>query len=497
MITSVLVFLPIVAAVGVAFMPRARPDWIKAVGLAVTAVEMLIVVGMWLAFRPGGGVQLELDVPWIPSVGVGYHVGVDGLSLPLVAMTTVLFVAALVFSLPQAERVKEYVALFLFLETACLGVFAALDLVLFFVFWDLTLVGMYFVIAFFGHEGRERAALKFFLYTFLGSLALLLGIIGLFVASTPHTFDMLALIRSSPLSGQPVLGGFVLLALALGFAIKTPLIPFHTWLPPAHVLANAPGSVILAGVMLKMGTYGFVRVAMSMAPEQWRRWAVVMLAFGVASAVWGAFVALGQTSFKRLVAYSSVNHMGYVLLGLGAAGLVASASPDSLSLAIAGAITLMVTHGLITGLLFLLTGVLYQRAETYEFGQFGGLAGMTPVFAAVTGLSAFAALGLPGFAQFVAEIQIFAGSLDSTASGVAISLVAVLVTAGLFLWALHRLFLGPLNPKWRGGMPDLRPHELVPAVFLLVLIVAIGVFPRPLLDVIEPAAQSVVRTLSG
>lgn len=346
-----------------------------------------------------------------------------------------------------------------------------------------------------GHQDQERAALKFFLYTFLGSLGLLVGIIGLFVASEPRTFDMLALIDQTPLAGEPVLGGLVLLALTIGFAIKTPLVPVHTWLPPAHVYANAPASAILAGVMLKMGAYGFIRIAISMLPEQWHRWALAALVVGVISALYGAFVALGQTSFKRLVAYSSINHMGYILLALGAAGLVGQLSGDNQRLAIAGAITQMVAHGLTTGLLFLLTGVLWRRANTYEFAEFGGLAGVTPAFAGVTALAAFAGLGIPSSAIFIAELQIFIGVLDVTIAGVVLALVAVLVTAGLFLWTLHRLFLGPTADRWR-DMPDLRRHEAAATVPLLVAIVTIGVFPRWLLDVIEPAAASIAELLA-
>jgi NADH-quinone oxidoreductase subunit M len=494
-LTTLVVFLPFAAAIVLLAMPSRRPSAVRWAGVAVAAVELLLVLAMWVGFDTGGGVQFEQRAEWIPSLGVGYHVGVDGLSLPLVALSAGLFLACMIFSLDQTDRVREYVALFLFLETACVGVFAALDLVLFFVFYDLSIVGMYFIIALWGHEGAERAALKFFLYTFLGSLSLLLGVVGLYVSSQPRTFDMLELTAQMPLAGEAGAGALVLLAIFVGFAIKTPVFPFHTWLPPAHVGAPAAGSAILAGVLLKMGTYGFVRIAMPILPEQWRRYALAIAVLGVVSVVYGALVALAQPSFKRLVAYTSVNHMGYILLGIGAAGLVAGSDAEARQLAVSGAITQMVSHGLITGALFLLTGVLYQRAGTYDFARFGGLAKVTPVYAAVTAVAAFASLGLPGFAGFIAEFQVFLGSLGAAPVPTAIAFLGVLITAALFLWALQRLFLGPSSGEWQ-QMADLRPHELAACAPLLILATAIGVFPRFLLDVIEPAARSIVELVA-
>ena len=494
--TTIALFLPLAGALAVVSMPADRHRLIRGTAIAVSAAVVALVGAMWAGFSPGGGVQFNQEAEWIPALGVGYRVGVDGLSLPLIAMTAVLFLAAMIFPAPSQDRVKEYFALFLVLETTSLGVFAALDLILFFVFWDLSIVAMYFVIAFYGHADRERSALKFFLYTFLGSLALLLGIIGLYLGSDPRTFDMLALAEQSPLAGQARAGGFVLLALSVGFAIKTPLVPVHTWLPPAHVDAPAAGSAILAGVMLKMGTYGFVRIAMSILPEHWRRYAMVAVVVGVVSALYGALVALAQPSFKRLVAYTSVNHMGYVLLGLGAVGVASGAATDTQVLAVSGAVTQMVAHGLVTGLLFLLTGVLWARAGTYDFDRFGGLAAPAPAFAAVTGLAAFASLGLPGLVQFIGEFQIFVGSLAAVPVAAALALLGVLLTAALFLWTLQRLFLGPVSDEW-ATMPDLRPAEWAAVLPLAVLVVLLGVLPRGLLDVIEPAARNVVTLLGS
>ncbi|MDY7088338.1 MAG: NADH-quinone oxidoreductase subunit M [Actinomycetota bacterium] len=486
---SLLVFAPAMAALVVLLWRALPPAAVRWIWVVVTAAVLAGIVTLWAGYD--GGIGYEVNRPWIPGVGSAYHLGVDGLSLPLLTLTAVIFCACAIYSLRHADRVRRFAALFLALETTCLGLFAALDLILFFVFFDLSIVGMYAVIAGWGHGAQAaRSALKFFLYTFLGSLALLVGFIGLFLAAAPHTFDMVQLTAQNPLAGQGAAGGLVLLALGIGLAVKTPTFPFHTWLPPAHTDAPAAGSAVLAGVLLKMGTYGFVRIAMPMLPEAWRRYALIAVVIGVISALYGALVALAQTSFKRMIAYTSVNHMGYVLLAVGAAGLVAGTDTQARAVAVTGAVTQMVSHGLITGALFLLAGVLFDRGGTYEMGAYGGLAADTPRFAALTAVAAFASLGLPAFSGFIAEFQIFTGSFGSAPLGAGLALLGILLTAALFLWALHRLFLGPsrhaLSP-----VADLRGAEAAAIAPLLLLSLAVGIFPRPLLDLVEPAARSV------
>ncbi|UYQ60171.1 complex I subunit 4 family protein [Streptomyces peucetius] len=495
---TALTFLPLLMCVLLTVLPRSLPDraclWLW---IATTAAELALVVALWAAFDPHGGMQNQQRVRWIPGAGVGYHVGVDGMSLPLLALTCVLFLAVAVYSLRETRRVRPYVCLFLFLQTVSLGVFVALDLILFFVFFDLSIVGMFFVIAGWGHGERARAAaLKFFLYTFIGSLALLLGFIGLFLAADPHTFDIVDLTAADPLSGRGPYAALVLLAVGVGLAVKTPTVPFHTWLPPAHTDAPAVGSAILAGVLLKMGTYGFVRIAMPLLPGSWRHYAVVIVVVGVVSVVYGALVALAQTDFKRMIAYTSVNHMGYIVLAVGAAGTLAGTDAQARSLAVTGAVTQMVSHGLITGALFLLAGVLYDRGGTYAIDAYSGLAEHTPRFAAVTFVAAFASLGIPGFSGFIAEFQIFTGSLASQTLATAVALTGILVTAALFLRALRAMFLGAprLPPSLHtGGFRDLRSSEGASSVVLLALALVIGIAPRWLLDVVEPAS----RTLTG
>lgn len=497
---SLIVFLPLMAAVVLAAVPASTGrrafvwSWI-----AVTAADFALVLAVWINHAPGG-LTYEQNLRWIPSAGVGYHVGLDGLSVPLVAMTSLLFLVCAVYSLPQDQRVKSFVLLFLFLETVSLGLFTALDLILFFVYFDLSIVGMYFVIAGWGHGNARQAALKFFLYTFVGSLALLLGFIGLYVAAEPHTFDIVELAGSNPLAGRGAFGGLVLLAVGIGLAIKTPAVPFHTWLPPAHTDAPAAGSAILAGVLLKMGTYGFVRIAMPLLPGTWREYAPVVITIGVLSVLYGALVALAQENFKRMVAYTSVNHMGYIVLAVGAAGVLSGSDAQARSLAVTGAVTQMVSHGLLTAALFLLAGVFHDRRGTYEMSAYSGLAGPAPVFAGTMALVAFASFGLPGFAGFIAEFQIFTGSLASATVATAMAVLGILITAGLFLRALHRVFFGALRvpdtPGAARDFTDLRASEATSILPLLGLAIVIGVLPRFLLDVIEPASETLIGLVS-
>ena len=488
---SLIVFLPLAAAavLAAAPLPAAAARW---TWLSVATADLALVVVAVVRYDPGGGLALQERVPWIPGVGSSYHVGVDGLSLPLVALTAVVFLACAVHALREDRRPRAQAALFLFLQSVSLGLFVAQDLILFFLFFDLSIVGMYFVIAGWGHGDAARSALKFFLYTFLGSLALLLGFIGLYVAADPHTFDMVELTRQAPLAGSGATGGLVLAAILLGLAVKTPTVPFHTWLPPAHTDAPAVGSAVLAAVLLKMGTYGFVRIAMPMLPDAWRAWAWILVAVGLVSVLYGALVALAQPNLKRMIAYTSVNHMGYVVLAVGAAGL--AGDTVARQVAVTGAVTQMVSHGLITGALFLLAGVLWDRGGTYELADWGGLAGPAPRFAGLLAVGAFASLGLPAFSGFVAEFQVFAGSI-ATAPVAAAGLLGILVTAGLFLRALQQLLTGPAGPR-TSTFADLRPAELWSAGPLLGLSLLVGVAPRPLLDVIEPAARAVVDLVS-
>ncbi len=488
---SAAIFVPLAAAAVLLVAKPLDERATRLLALAVSAVPLVLMVVAWVAFDGRGGFELVESVPWIPSIGVGYKVGVDGVSLPLAAMTALLFSVSIAYPVDLRGRARQYFAAMLFLEAISLGVFLALDLFLFYVFFDLSLVGMYFLIAVWGHGDAQRSALKFFLYTLAGSLAMLLAILGLYLASDPRTFDMAELIRQQPLTGGGLRAGLVFLGFVVGLGVKTPIVPFHTWLPPAHVDAPAPASTILAGVLLKMGTYGFVRILLSMMPDTFARFALPLAIAAVVSIVYGALVALAQTNFKRLVAYSSVNHMGYVILGVAAAAGGMGGDTDAAALALDGATLEMVAHGLITGALFLLAGSVWDRAATYEVTELGGLAERAPAMTAAVVVAAFASLGLPGLAGFVAEFQVFAGSFAIYPVLAGVALVGLVVTAALFLRMLQRAFLGPLPERW-ANWPDLSPVEVLALVPVLALVVLIGVAPAWVLDVIDATASQLV-----
>ncbi|MCK9514917.1 MAG: NADH-quinone oxidoreductase subunit M [Ottowia sp.] len=476
------VLLPFAAAALLAFAP-VPAGASRAIAIATAALALLALVVVWAGFTPGAGFQAVTEAPWLPALGVAWRVGVDGLSLPVALMSGLLFVAAIAWPMEREVNARQYYAWFLFLEGASLGLFLTLDLLLFYVFFDLSLVGMYFLIGRWGHGEAQRAALKFFLYTLAGSLLILLAIIALVLMTDPLTFDMRELIALQPVAGMDVRAGLILLGFVIGFAIKTPLFPVHTWLPPAHVDAPGPASAILAGVLLKMGVYGLARIAMQMMRETFAAWALAIGIVALISILWGSIVAFAQENFKRRIAYTSVNHMGYAVLGIAVAGSAVTGHEAARDLALAGAVVEMVAHGLITGALFLIAGAFWARTQDYELDHYGGLAGNAPRMMAAMGLASFASLGLPGLASFVAEVQIFIGAFAIWPWLAALALLGLIVTAALFLGMLQRIFFGD-RPPALDGFTDLTRTEGCILAALLALVVLIGVWPAWLLDMI-------------
>ena len=478
-IVSITLFLPLLGALLIMALGRRSMQAAHIVGIVTSGLTLLGSVWMWSrGISETGFAQLE-ELDWMPSIGAAYRVGVDGISLPLVLLTTLLFFLTFIYSSKVKERPQAFVVLMLLLETAAIGTFTALDAILFYLFFEVSLVSMYFMIAGWGHEDRQRAALMFFIYTLLGSLPLLLAILGLYLGSEPHTFDMRVWIDNPPLEG--LAATLALIAMLFTFAVKTPVFPFHTWLPAAHVQAPAAGSVILAGVMLKFGTYGLVRFALQMTPDAFRDAGIVILIFGVVAALYGAFAALAQSDLKRLIAYTSVNHMGYVVVGVAIAAL--ALDPAIRATALDGSVLQMVSHGLVTGALFFLVGMLQDRAHTREMDQFGGLLKITPILGWSFVLAAFASLGLPGLAHFPAEFQIFLTTLQVEPAAV-IVILGIVITAGLYLRAIGKVFLGEPAGKWL-AMSDLNTREVLTLAPLLILIIVVGIAPSLVLDVIH------------
>ncbi len=484
MVLTWLLACPLVGMLLILCLPRQSVQAIRSVALLATGAALLVSLELLIAFQPQHpGIQFEERALWIAPLGIFYHLGLDGISLPMVLLTTLLGFLACLASWSITERHKEYFALYLLLEVGMLGTFLALDLFLFYIFWEIVLVPMYFLIGIWGGGRREYSAFKFFVYTLAGSLAMLLGILALYFRE--HTFDMVELAQRGhtlPLAFQQLL--FV--AFFLGFAVKVPVFPFHTWLPDAHVDAPTPGSVLLAGVLLKMGGYGFFRISYPIFPEGAQWFGEAMAVLGVINIVYGAFVALAQTDFKRLVAYSSVSHMGFVLLGL------ASLTPTGLN----GAMLQMVSHGLITGGMFLLVGVLYDRTHTRELEAFGGLGARVPRYAGFLMFFSLASLGLPGLSGFVGEFLSLLGAFGVWRWQTIVSVLGIVLAAAYMLKVIRQVLLGPLNARW-GALADMNLRELITLTPLLLLILAIGVYPLFVLELQGHALQRLVAHVTG
>jgi NADH-quinone oxidoreductase subunit M len=480
---TIAVVAPLLGSAACLLLP-ARPTRLPfMVALAGSVISLLALLITAVRFDSGQGMQLVEEATWIPSLDVAWRLGVDGMALLLALLSAVLFVAAISYGVGPRPMSRAAAGLLLLLEGATLAFFLAEDFFLFYVAFDVTLVGMYFLIALWGEERRRYAALKFFLYTLIGSLPVLLGIIALFLSSDPQTFDMIRLAEEQPIAGAGVGASFVFLAFFVGFAIKTPIVPFHTWLPAAHVEAPTAGSVLLAGVLLKMGTYGLVRVNLQMLPEGFAAYALPVALIGLVSVIYGALVALAQTDMKRMIAYTSINHMGYVVVGVAAAAAT-GISTEAREIAIDGAVLLMVAHGLVTATLFFVAGFIKDRAGTRDLRELGGLLRPMPWYGTVVALAFFASLGLPGLAQFPAELQIFLGAFDVWPALAAVTVLGIAITAALFLLALQRAFMGE-TPKALRELPDLTRHEVIAVAPIVLLIVALGLYPPLALDLID------------
>ncbi|MFH0942280.1 MAG: NADH-quinone oxidoreductase subunit M [Chloroflexota bacterium] len=484
---SAIIFLPFLGAIIIAFVPGLSDGLVKRIAALFSLVSLALAVYLFIVFdrSAGGAIQFEEKISWIPAINAFYHVGVDGLSLPLVLLTAFLGFLVIPVSWSVHERCREYFAWLLLLEGSILGVFSSLDLLLFFLFWEIEVVPMYFLISIWGTGRREYSAIKYVIYTLFGSAFMVSGILSLYF--TTGSLDMVAIAAGGFDSFRVVVPAVAMFFLLLiGFAIKLPVFPLHTWLPDAHTDAPTAVSVMLAGALLKMGGYGMIRIVVFIFPEVARQFAPLLVALAVVGVLYGAAVTLRQTDLKRMIAYSSVSHMGLVLLGIFAL------TPVSMT----GAAMQMFSHGIVTGLMFAMAGLVMHHVHERDLGKLGGLARQMPLAAVIFSIGGFASLGLPTTSGFAAEVLVYLGSFTSPVfAGIRLAtilaVVGVVVTAGYILWMIMRVFYGPVQEKYH-GVADANNIDKIYMFALVIAIMAVGIYPAVLTDVFKLGLPAVL-----
>jgi NADH-quinone oxidoreductase subunit M len=511
-------FLPIIGMIVVLLLPKDNKNLIRWTSAIAAGLQVVLAVFIYMNFNRGmAGINTQegfqflekanwidiKSVAWFGRIHIEYFLGIDGLSVLMVILTALISFIAVFASWGIEKSLKGYFALLLLLDAGMMGVFVSLDFFLFYVFWELMLLPMYFLIGVWGGPRREYAAIKFFLYTLFGSVLMLLALLALYFSVSVvdpatgekfHTFNMLAMMNPANFDPGSILGGLntswryiAFIALFIGFAIKVPIFPFHTWLPDAHVEAPTAISVILAGVLLKMGTYGILRISFPMFPDAAMHYQVPLAILGFINIVYGALVAMAQEDFKKLIAYSSISHMGVVVLGM------ASMNTQGIT----GAVFQMFNHGTITAMLFLIVGVIYDRAHTRGLNDFGGLMNQMPKYSGVMVVAFFAALGLPGLSGFISEAFTFLGAFQSeTIRSITIaSTIGIVLTAAYMLWTLQRVFLGTLPEKWK-SLPDINGRELFTLVPLAIIVIFLGIYPSPAINLMTSAVNTLVDVVN-
>ncbi|MBA7614561.1 NAD(P)H-quinone oxidoreductase chain 4 1 [subsurface metagenome] len=491
---TTIIFLPLLGAVIVAFVLGNRSRAIKWTAALFTFIPLVLSIILFVSFdrspAAAGLIQFEEKIPWIAPLNAHYHLGVDGLSLPLFVLTAFLGFLVVLISWKIDLRPREYFAWLLLLETSILGVFASLDLLLFFIFWEIEVIPMYFLINIWGSGRKEYSAIKYVVYTLFGSAFMLAGILSLYFTTGSLSMVDIAQTGLAPLRAAiPVAAIFFLLL--IGFAVKLPVFPLHTWLPDAHTDAPTAVSVMLAGVLIKMGGYGMIRLCVTIFPEVAKGYAVLLIILATIGVLYGAAVTMRQTDFKRLIAYSSISHMGYVLLGIFALGQVS----------LVGASLQMFSHGLVTGLLFAMVGVVMHNAHERDLRKLGGLARQVPIIAVVFSVAGLASLGLPTTSGFAAEFLVFVGSFSSTVvPGIQVytilGVLGVVITAGYILWMLQRVFYGPVLEQYN-GTADADILERVYMFAFVAVIMLVGIYPAILTDVIKLGISPIMGLLGG
>jgi NADH-quinone oxidoreductase subunit M len=486
---SLILFTPLVGAVLLLFVSRQNENAIKWIANVFGALGFLVSVPLWFWYNPQNPeYQFVERATWIPSIGADYFLGVDGFSVLLILLTTLMGVIAILSSWAAiSERVKEYYVFLLVLQTGMLGAFMALDFLLFFLFWEVMLVPMYFLIGIWGSDRRLYSAIKFFLYTLVGSVVMLLGILALYfsyhTATGMYTFDIT---RFQGHSFPANLQWWVFLAFFLGFAIKVPMFPFHTWLPDAHTDAPTAASVILAAVLLKMGTYGFIRFSLPILPDASRGFVPMIVTLSIIGIVYGALVAMAQRDWKRLVAYSSVSHMAMVMLGMFALNPVG----------ITGSIVQQLNHGISTGALFLLVGLVYERRHTREISEYGGLSKVMPVYAAIFLVITMSSIGLPALNGFIGELLILQGVFAVNRLWAGVAAAGIVLGAAYMLWLYQRTMFGKIENAKNETLPDVSTREVALFVPLIILAVWIGLYPSPFLRRLDSSVSRVIARVN-
>jgi NADH-quinone oxidoreductase subunit M len=493
-ILTLLICTPALGALLLAFVDKRNESVLRQGALMVSALTLLLSLAMLVFFRGEiGSMQLEENHPWAPGLGISYHLGIDGISLLLVLLTTFTMPIVLLSTWKAVgDRVKEYQICFLLLESGMIGAFLALDLVLFYLFWEAMLIPMYFIVGIWGGRERIKAAVKFFIYTMVGSLLMFVAI--LYLGNHVGTFDLpLAIERlrtTHPLE-RPV-ECWLFAAFALSFAIKVPLFPFHTWLPLAHVEAPTAGSVVLAGVLLKMGTYGFLRFGIPLFPAASELFSPAICVLSLIGIIYGACMALQQSDIKKLVAYSSVSHLGFVVLGI---FLYAAPDGRQTSNGIVGGILQMVNHGLSTGMLFLLIGIIYERRHTRDLANYGGIAKVVPVFSTLFVIATLSSIGLPGLNGFIGEFLILLGAFEVNAVYAVVAATGVVLGAVYMLTLAKKSLFGPLVHEENASIRDVSARELAYLAPIVAMMVWIGLYPSPFIDLVEPTVRLYLEQL--
>ncbi|MFO7663284.1 MAG: NADH-quinone oxidoreductase subunit M [Chloroflexota bacterium] len=505
-ILIITIFFPVVASLVIFVLPDDAKLTIRRLALAFSIVPLILVLIMWFNYdRVDAGMQYVTIARWFPSIGSSFHIGVDGISLSMMLLTVILTPLAILASFEIEENVRTYMFLFLLMETAMLGLFGSLDLIIFFIFWEFGLVPMYFLIKIWGGKDREYASFKFIIYTMAGSLGLLLAIqvmgISMGTFNIPELMNTWATLPAGtllPVTGfsVDVVKAISFWAFVIAFAIKVPIWPFHTWLPDAHTQAPTAGSMILAGVLLKLGAYGFIRLVIPLFPQQSHLTAGILATLGMLSIILGAYAAFGQWDFKRLVAYSSVNHMGFVVLGIavmaftyGLPGQVEGLSYDAI-IATNGAVMQMFNHGLSAAGMFFLVGVIYSRTHTRDLRRYGGIWTVLPVFGMILIFTSMASLGLPGLNGFVSEFLVVRGAWPVFTIQLALSMLGLLMTGAYILKGIGQTLHGPLKPEW-ANLPQMTLREHLVIWPLMVLMLSLGVWPQWLLAVINDTVTKI------